>query len=56
MLCERSRNRSDSEIGGIYAELCDFEGDEEKINEGNAFYKREYESCAEKLSGAGFIE
>jgi hypothetical protein len=56
MLCERSRSRSDSEIGVIYAELCDFEGDEEKINEGNAFYKREYENCAEILGGAGFID
>jgi hypothetical protein len=56
MLCERSRNRSDSEIGVIYAELCDFEGNEEIISEGNAFYRREYENCAEKLKGAGFVE
>jgi hypothetical protein len=54
MLCERSRNRSDSEIGTIYAELCDFEGDEDVIREGNAFYRREYENCAEVLRGADF--
>ena len=56
MLCERSRNRHDSEIGGIYAELCDFRGNEGIISEGNAFFKREYENCAAKLRGAGFVE
>lgn len=56
MLCERSRNRSDAEIGGIYAELCDFNGNDDIIDEGNAFFERMYKNCADKLRGAGFAE
>ncbi len=54
VLCERSKNRTDDEIGVIYAELCDFDGREEIIAEGNAFYRRIYAYCAEKIGGVEF--
>lgn len=56
VLCERSHHRSDDEIGLIYAELCDFDGNQDKINDGNAFYKRVYEFCRNKLESVGFIK
>lgn len=56
ILCERSRTRSDDEIGAIYAELCDFDGDQEKINDGDAFYKRVYKFCTDKLDSVEFIK
>lgn len=56
ILCERSPGRSDDEIGAIYAELCDFDGNEEKINDGDAFYKRVYKFCLDKLESVGFIK
>ncbi len=54
VLCERSKNRTDDDIGVIYAELCDFDGREEIISEGNAFYRKLYDYCAEKVGGADF--
>lgn len=56
VLCERSPNRGDDEMGLIYAELCDFDGNQDKINDGNAFYQRVYKLCAEKIAAAEFVK
>lgn len=56
VLCERSRNRTDDDIGAIYAQLCDFAGKREVIDEANAFYRRVYEFCGEKLAAIDFIK
>lgn len=53
-LCERTPNRTDDEIGSIYAGLCDFGGDPEKISDGNAFYNKAYAFCKEKINATQY--
>jgi hypothetical protein len=55
VLCERSKNRTEAEIGAIYAGLCDFGGREDIIKDGNAFYREIRADCAEKLDSIEFI-
>ncbi len=55
VLCERSPSRSDEEIGSIYAELCDFDGRDDIIDEGNSFFKRAYDFCKGKILGIDFL-
>lgn len=56
VLCERSPSRSDAEIGAIYAELCDFDGREDIVKEGNDFYVSIYRFCLDKLDGIGYVD
>ena len=49
VLCERTPNRNDDQIGVTYARLCDFEGASDVIEDGNEFYKRVYDYCWDKL-------
>lgn len=54
ILCERSPSRDESEIGSIYADLCDYEGDQRVIVEGNAFYRRMLGYCRDKIREIGY--
>ena len=55
ILCERSPSRGDGDIGAIYADLCDYEGHPEVIAEGNAFYRRLFDYCCEKIREIGYL-
>lgn len=46
ILCERSHQGRDHEIGEVYARLCGAEGDAALSAEGNELYRRFYEYCA----------
>lgn len=54
MLCERSNTRDSAEIGRIYADLCDFEHDLDKIRQGNEFYAKAYDYCVELINHVKF--
>ena len=54
ILCERSPNRGDEEFGAIYAGLCGFGGHEDIIAEGNAFYKKAYDFCTDKIKAVHY--
>lgn len=54
ILCERSRNRSDDEIGRIFAELCGMKDDPETFRYGNELFHKLYEACAEKIRGTPY--
>lgn len=56
VLCERTKNRNSDDIGEIYANLCDFGGDQEKIGEGNMFYNKVYVFCKEKIEAIQYIK
>lgn len=56
ILCDRSSKRNDSEIGNIYAQLCNREGDPETIGEGNHLFRWFYDACAETMKYAAYSE
>lgn len=46
ILCDRSENCLEDEIGNIYARLCGGEGQPELVEEGDSCFRRYYELCA----------
>lgn len=56
ILCERSRTRSDSEIGEIFAQLCDQDQDETFVDYGNMLYKRMYDAVLEEIQKVPYTE
>jgi hypothetical protein len=49
ILCERSKNRTDNEIGLIFAELCGLREDAAMIEYGNRLFRTFYNACAEQI-------
>lgn len=49
ILCERSKNRTDDEIGRIFAELCGLDNQAELREYGNQLFRKFYDACAEKI-------
>lgn len=47
ILCERSKCRSDEEIGQVFAQLCGGESDSTLMDYGNRLYRKLYDSCME---------
>ena len=45
----------DEEVGRIYARLCGFENDSQKVDDGNRIYSRFYDFCAGLMENAGYI-
>lgn len=49
ILCERSPNRSEDELGQVFADLLDMEDNAQMVQLGNGFYKRMYQSCMQVI-------
>jgi len=47
VLCERSHNSHDDEIGKIYARLCADKDNTQLMDEGNRYYRKYYAACKE---------
>ena len=53
ILCERT-DRSHAEIGRIYADLCEFSGNQEKIDDGNRLYEEACLYCTQIIRSANY--
>jgi len=54
-LWERSRDKDESELGRIYAKLCEKGGSRKVIKDGNALSKRFYKLCLEMMEDMDYI-
>jgi hypothetical protein len=54
ILCERSRNRTDDEIGLIFAELSGMRDNVAMIEYGNSLFRAFYSACREQIKAVPF--
>jgi len=55
VLCERSHNSTDDEIGGIFARLCSDKDNASLVAEGNRHYREYYAACQKLHEQAGYV-
>jgi hypothetical protein len=55
ILCERSRNRTDDELGLIFAELCGLREDTAMIAYGNRLFRIFYDACVEQVKAIPYM-